>query len=280
GSSSAIVFGLVRNLKISENAKSLLSFESALTDILATVIAFVLFGAVLAGTLNVNDMGSTIGNAVAVGLLLGLGVGIPWMYVTTKLSSSKHGYMLTLAILFILYFLANSFGESGALTALVFGLMLGNKRRLAKYLKFPLPKIDSDDPTHNQITFLVRTFFFVFVGLLASFGNIEFMVFGVIVAVAIYFSRTLLVKMTLTKRFSTLDKKVTIVMIPRGLAAAVLATFPLTMGLPNASAYPQIVFSIIMASVIITTLGLGRAKKIPAPEPTSGGYITNYNQNQ
>jgi len=273
GSSSAIVFGLVRSLKISDSAKSLLSFESALTDILATVIAFVLFGAVLSGTLNVSFLGSTIENAVLVGLILGLGVGIPWMYVTTKLSSSKHSYMLTLAILFILYFLANSFGESGALTALVFGLMLGNKRRLAKYLRFSLPKIDNDDPTHNQITFLVRTFFFVFVGLLASFGNIEFILFGVIMAVVIYFSRTIIVKMTLTKRFSALDKKVTSIMIPRGLAAAVLATFPLTLGLPNASAYSQIVFSIIMTSVIITTLGLGSAKKIPPPEPTRGGYI-------
>ncbi len=273
GSSSAIVFGLVRNLKISDNAKSLLSFESALTDILATIIAFVLFGAVLAGTININDMSSIIGNQIAVGLILGLGVGIPWMYVTTKLSTSKHSYMLTLAILFILYFLANSFGESGALTALVFGLMLGNKRRLAKYLRFTLPKIDTDDPTHNQITFLVRTFFFVFVGLLATFGNIEFIIFGVVVALMIYFSRISIVKMTLTKRFSQLDKKVTTVMIPRGLAAAVLATFPLTMELPNAEAYPQIVFSIIMASVIITTVGLGSAKKIPPPEPTSGGYV-------
>jgi len=39
GSSSAIVFGLVRNVKISEETKSMLSFESALTDILATIIA-------------------------------------------------------------------------------------------------------------------------------------------------------------------------------------------------------------------------------------------------
>jgi len=273
GSSSAIVFGLVRNLKISDNAKSLLSFESALTDILATVIAFVLFGAVLAGTLNFDDVGSTIGKEISVGLILGLGVGIPWMYVTTKLSSSKHSYMLTLAILFILYFLANYFGESGALTALVFGLMLGNKRRLAKYLRFTLPKIDTDDPTHNQITFLVRTFFFVFVGLLASFGNIEFVILGIIVAIAIYYSRVIIVKITLTKKFSRLDKEVTTVMIPRGLAAAVLATFPLTMNIPNAAAYPQIVFAIIMASVIITTIGLGKAKKIPPPEANSGGFV-------
>ena len=57
------------------------------------------------------------------------------------------------------------------------------------------------------------------------------------------------------------------------MAAAVLATFPLTMGLPHAEAYPQIVFTIIMASVIITTLGLGGAKKIPPPEYNEGGYV-------
>ena len=62
-------------------------------------------------------------------------------------------------------------------------------------------------------------------------------------------------------------------MIPRGLAAAVLATLPLTLGLPNADAYPQIVFFIILSSVIITTIGLGSAKKIPPPENIEGGYV-------
>ena len=65
----------------------------------------------------------------------------------------------------------------------------------------------------------------------------------------------------LVKGFSKLDKRVTSVMIPRGLAAAVLATIPLTMGLQNGEAYPQIIFFIILTSVIITTIGLGGAKK-------------------
>ena len=273
GSSSAIVFGLVRNLRISGEAKSMLSFESALTDILATIVAFVLFEAVLTGSLDINTLGDTIGRAVAVGLILGFSVGIPWMYVSTKLANSQHAYMLTLGILFVLYFMANAFGESGALTALVFGLMLGNKAHLSRYLKFKLPKVDSDDSMHNQLTFLVRTFFFVFVGLLASFGNVEYIIFGIVATVVIYVGRVILTKTTLTKRFSKLDRKVTSVMIPRGLAAAVLATFPLTMGLPNAEAYPQIVFVIIMVSVIITTLGMGKAKKIPPPESQKGGFV-------
>ena len=273
GSSSAIVFGLVRNIKISEETKSMLSFESALTDILATIVAFILFEAVLAGRFDIGTLQETIGRAVVVGLVLGFGVGIPWMYISTKLGNAQHAYMLTLGILFVLFFLANSFGESGALTALVFGLMIGNKNHLSRILRFKLPKIEMDDPTHNQLTFLVRSFFFVFVGLMASFGQIEYLIFGILVTIAVYFGRIFVGKITLTKRFSLLDRAVTNSMIPRGLAAAVLATYPITMGLPNAEAYPQIIFFIILSSVIITTIGLGKSKKIPPPESVEGGFV-------
>jgi cell volume regulation protein A len=273
GSSSVIVFGLVRNIRVSEEAKSMLSFESAITDILSTIIAFILFTAILTGAFSIETFGETIGRTIAVGLILGLGVGIPWMYITTKLGSAKHGYMLTLGILFVLYFLANTFGESGALTALVFGLMLGNKDRLSRIFRFKVRMIEPDDSMHSQLTFLVRAFFFVFVGLLASFGQIEYIIFGIVTTITIYIARIFIIKSTLTKRFSKIDKKVTQVMIPRGLAAAVLATLPLTLGLPNAEAYPQIVFFIILTSVIITTIGLGSAKKIPPPEHIEGGYV-------
>ena len=273
GSSSAIVFGLVRNIKISEETKSMLSFESALTDILATIIAFILFEAVLLGHFDLQTLEETLGRAIIVGLVLGFGVGIPWMYVSTKLGNAQHAYMLTLGILFVLFFLANSFGESGALTALVFGLMLGNKSHLARILKFKLPRIEVDDPTHNQLTFLVRSFFFVFVGLMASFGKIEYVIFGILVTVAVYFGRSFIGKITLTKRFSKLDRSVTNSMIPRGLAAAVLATYPVTMGLSNAEAYTEIIFFIILSSVIITTIGLGKSKKIPPPESVEGGFV-------
>jgi len=273
GSSSIIVFGLVRQLRVSEETKSMLSFESALTDILSTIVAFIMFEAVLSGYFDIELLGITFGRNIAIGLLLGLGVGIPWMFVTTKLANAQHSYMLTLGILFVLYFMAQSLGESGALTALVFGLMLGNRRRLSRYLRIKLPEISTDDTMHNQLTFLVRSFFFVFVGLLASFGQIEYIVFGIVSAILIYLGRLIVTKTTLTNRFSTLDRKVTSVMIPRGLAAAVLATFAITLGLPNGEVYPQIVFFVIMGSVIITTIGLGRAKKIPPPETEEGGYV-------
>jgi len=273
GSSSIIVFGLVQKIRISDDAKSMLSFESALTDIFAVIIAFVLFEAALSGDFSLDLLGVTIGKAILVGLVLGFGVGIPWMFVISKLKNAQHSYMLTIGMVFLLFFLATSFGESGALTALVFGLMLGKKTYFSRLLKVKFPEDTIDNSLHNQVTFLVRAFFFVFVGLLASFAQLEYVIFGVIAAVGIYIGRIIITKSVLVRGFSRLDKKVTSVMIPRGLAAAVLATFPLSMGLPNAEAYPQIIFFVIFTSVLITTIGLGGAKKIPPPESQDGGFV-------
>ena len=273
GSSSIIVFGLVQKIRISDDAKSMLSFESALTDIFAVIIAFVLFEAALSGEFSLDLLGITIGKAVLVGLVLGFGVGIPWMFVISKLKNAQHSYMLTIGMVFLLFFLATSFGESGALTALVFGLMLGKKTYFSRLLKVKFPEDTIDNSLHNQVTFLVRAFFFVFVGLLASFAQLEYVIFGIVAAIGIYIGRIIITKSVLVRGFSKLDKKVTSVMIPRGLAAAVLATFPLSMGLPNAEAYPQIIFFVIFTSVLITTIGLGGAKKIPPPESQDGGFV-------
>ncbi|HSA98771.1 MAG TPA: cation:proton antiporter, partial [Candidatus Nitrosotenuis sp.] len=269
GSSSIIVFGLVRKLPISDQTKSMLSLESAITDILVTITAFVLIDMLVSGVFDPGLAIMSFAKSIGVGLLLGFGIGIPWAYVTTKFQNAQHSYMLTIGILFVIFFAEKSLGGTGALAPLIFGMMLGNKQVLSHYLKFKLPEIPEDNPTHNQLTFLVRSFFFVFVGLLATLGQIEFILFGVIMAILIYVTRIPIVKISLRKKFAPIDNRVTIAMIPRGLAAAVMATIPLTAGLQNAEYYPQIVFVIILSSVIITTVALIKAKSyIPRDSDT------------
>ncbi len=78
--------------------------------------------------------------------------------------------------------------------------MIGNKKHLSKILRFKVPKIERDDPTHNQLTFLVRSFFFVFVGLMATFGQIEYVIFGVVVTIAVYVGKDESCKSCIKKR--------------------------------------------------------------------------------
>jgi potassium/hydrogen antiporter len=53
------------------------------------------------------------------------------------------------------------------------------------------------------------------------------------------------------------------VMLPRGLAAAVLASLPLTSGVLNSQDFPQIAFMVIIVTIVICTIGVAALKKRP-----------------
>ena len=52
------------------------------------------------------------------------------------------------------------------------------------------------------------------------------------------------------------NRDLMVMMLPRGLAAAVLSQLPAVYGLENASVYPEVVFTVIMTTVIICTVGV------------------------
>jgi cell volume regulation protein A len=262
GISPIVVFAIAKRLPISEETRSILILESAMTDILATIVAFLLFEAITSGHFSSISLASGFARELVVGFGLGLGVGIPWLYGFSKITNIKHAYMLTLAVLFVLFFAAKSLGESGALTALVFGLVLGNRTEVSRRLRFKMPEISMEDTFHDEITFLVRSFFFVFVGLIAEFGQLRYILVGIIMAIAIYMSRRVLTRVCLTpSKFAQFDRRVVRAMVPRGLAAAVLATFAITFSIPHAKVYTEIAFVIIIATVVITTIDLSKISK-------------------
>ncbi|MDE1863057.1 MAG: cation:proton antiporter [Thaumarchaeota archaeon] len=261
GSSEAIVVGLVRGLLISEKTKYILSLESIMTGIFSYVPSFLLFGLVISGQFSIHSLGIAAAEEIATGLALGAGIGIPWLYLSSKFAHARYVSLFTLGILFVLYFLANSYGESGALTALVFGIILGNKGPLSRRLRIKAQAVTLEDPFYDRIAFLVRTFFFVFIGLFADFGDLSTVVFGIIATIALYYVRLGAVRATFTKKFSAIDKKVAGLVFPRGLAPALLATYAITMGLPHPLSYMHISYIVILASVVMTTVGLGRLAK-------------------
>ncbi|MBT4191892.1 MAG: hypothetical protein HOE11_01155, partial [Candidatus Diapherotrites archaeon] len=121
----------------------------------------------------------------------------------------------------------------------------------------------------NEISFLVKTFFFVYLGILFQ---LEFLtpiviVISITIILIILFARfistSLLIKV---KPLFSSDKNLITTMSARGLAAAVLVSVPVSMGLtsiPNTPFTPEllsqitaIAFLVIFFSNILTTLGL------------------------
>jgi len=271
GGSSIIVIALIRKLKVTEKIETVLSLESILTDVLCTVGAFTAINillqdlseeAVSTGIDLYAALGS-VGIAFGVGILVGLGFGVGWLVILERIKGKPNAYMLTLAMLFLTFVVATNLGGNGALSALFFGLIIGNSRHIARLMKFRTTvSIDNSvRDFHSQISFLIRSFFFVFTGLLFSFSSFTSVIIGLILSFTFLGIRFIVVKMATFK--SELHDYGTLmtVMFPRGLAAAVLASIPLTSGVPDSQVFPEIAFIVILTTIVVCTIGVAVLKK-------------------
>jgi len=271
GGSSIIVIALIRKLKVTEKIETVLSLESILTDVLCTVGAFTAInilvpqgseGAV-SGDVNLYAALGSVGVAFGVGILVGLGFGVAWLVILERIKGKPNAYMLTLAMLFLTFVVATNLGGNGALSALFFGLIIGNSRPIARLVKFRTTvSIDNSvRDFHCQISFLIRSFFFVFTGLLFSFSSFTSVLIGLLLSFTFLGIRFVVVKMAAVKSELHDYETLMTIMFPRGLAAAVLASIPLTSGVPGSQVFPEIAFIVILTTIIITTVGVAVLKK-------------------
>ena len=267
GGSSLIVIALTRKLGVNEEVQTLLSLESILTDVLCTVGAFAAINIILSGEISLEVALSSVGIAFSVGILVGLGFGVIWLFALEKLKGKPNAYMLTLAVLFLTYVVATLLGGSGAISALFLGLIIGNNGSIAKLFKFRAT-VSVDEHVrdfHCQISFLIRSFFFVFTGLLFTFSSFSSVLFGLLLTFAFLGIRFIIIKITTLKSNLHPVETLMTIMFPRGLAAAVLASLPLTMGIPGSELFPEISFIVILSSILVTTIGVVFLKKRTKP---------------
>jgi cell volume regulation protein A len=271
GGSSIIVIALIRKLKVTEEIETVLSLESILTDVLCTVGAFTAINILLqemseegaAGGVNLYSALGSVGVAFGVGILVGLGFGVAWLVILERIKGKPNAYMLTLAMLFLTFVVATNLGGNGALSALFFGLIIGNSRPIARLVKFRTTvSIDNSvRDFHSQISFLIRSFFFVFTGLLFSFSSFTSVIIGLLLSFTFLGIRFIVVKMASVKSELRDYGTLMTVMFPRGLAAAVLASLPLTSGVPDSQVFPEIAFIVILTTIIVCTIGVAVIKK-------------------
>jgi potassium/hydrogen antiporter len=263
GSSSIIVVALSRKLGIDQKTETILSLESILTDVLCTVGAFIAIDIILSGSVNFQTALGSIALAFGVGIAVGSLVGIVWLNVLERVKGKSNMYMLTLAVLLLTFVVARTLGGTGAISALFLGLIVGNGPSIARFLKFKCTTCldESVRGFHGQISFLIRSFFFVFTGLLFSYTSIIPVLFGVSLAFVYLALRFGAVKLSFLKASAKDSQTLMTVMLPRGLAAAVLASLPLTSGVPNSQDFPQIAFMVIIVTIVICTIGVAILKK-------------------
>ena len=99
-----------------------------------------------------------------------------------RLRTRHYTYMITLAVLLPLYVIGEG---AGAMTALIFGLAITNFRyimeKLGKDEKVLIDKKRLRE-FHDEITFFIKSFFFVYIGVVVSLSW-RYALFGLILVV-------------------------------------------------------------------------------------------------
>jgi cell volume regulation protein A len=262
GTSSIIVMPLVNLAKLEDKIKDVLSVESAFTDALCIV-----------GVLTILDYLSNPGSdllvifkniigSISIGLIVGVLIGLIWIYFLKKLSSEEslvqYFYVFTLSLVIFLYVFVDFFGGASAIAVFAFGLVLGSGLLLNKIFKTNFYSLDKDIVTINkQIAFLIKSFFFVLIGMLFVFVFKSFLI-AFILTIFLFFARALVMNLfPQTRTVDSNQKNLLYFFAPRGLAAGLLAISVAQLDIiPGASEFKNIVFSIIIITIVVSTIAL------------------------
>ncbi|MBM3148498.1 MAG: hypothetical protein FJ008_09615 [Chloroflexi bacterium] len=261
GTSSAIVIPMIDRAKARPEVKSVLNLESALTDALVIVTALVLLQIITTGSMDnsLANAGQAIALRFFLGVLVGVAVGVLWLWVLARIEGETYDDIMTMAIVFLLFFVVESLGGSGAIFTLTFGMILGNGVKVAKWLRIrrTVAVHEMMMKFYSEISLLIKTFFFVYLGLMITFDKPQPLVIGVILAFILLLSRWLPVLLsTAGSKVLWKNKGILTMMLPRGLAAAVVAEMVITAGIPNATIYSSIVPAVIVATVAIAAISV------------------------
>lgn len=266
GTAAAIVIPLVRQMKVSDKTRVTLVLESAISGVLCIVISLAFIEGYKLGNVSIGSMLGRVFASILMSLIIGLVAGIVWSSFMERVRKLQNSMFLTPAFVFIIYGISEALGYSGAISALAFGLVLGNpeyfEMSFLKKLKLHdmTPLAGTEKSFFKEFVFILKTYFFVYIGICIPFTNTTALAYGAIIAAALFVVRFILV-LIVGKNNTPVDRLTVSIMIPKGLVSAVLASVPEQVNnaagytvIPGAVTIKYVTYSIIFCSIIICSI--------------------------
>ena len=284
GVSSSFVIPILKQIKISERLYSLLALESALTDVFCIVFSLTVIEILKLGGFGIQNMLTQLVALFAVAILVGLIGGVIWIFLILRVFK-EHNYMIAIAYLLLIYVTAEFLHGNGAIAALFFGLILKNSKQLSSIIRGILSKEEKDKKKalkgglgvsvttpseeffYHQISFFLKTFFFVYIGVMIDISDWRAILIGGVLSVVLMFSRS--ASSLLTKRMMPESKHLINSIFARGLAAAAIAQLAINAGVQHAHFISKIVFVTITGTILLSSIRvfLIKRKMPPVEEP-------------
>ena len=281
GISSAFVIPILRAIKGQNKASSALTLESAFTDVLCIVFSLAVVDIITISAFSAQSVFSNIVQLFAVAGLIGVLAGFLWIFIHNKLLRGEKFYMITIAYVLILFVVTEWIGGNGAIAALSYGLVLKNSRALTDMIthittkREPLehaPHAVAKDEIffYEQIAFLLKTFFFVYIGVLIPFNNTTALIVGTSIALAAIGVRQVL--RLIVRDMPAQDGNLIIAVFGRGLAPAAIAQLAVAQGaipIGIAADIVGIIYVTIFATILFSSAQVYRFTRLSPTKETT-----------
>ncbi len=259
--SAAIVIPIINRMSLKEEIKTILSIESALSDVLAVILTVSLVEFVKLEHIGIEKPFRAVASSFSIAIVSGVAAGLSWLKMLELFRERKYSYMTTLAAMLIVFAVVNFLGGSGPIAILIFGIILGNSHDFKKFLRLKGHALVDETIKffHGEVTFFIRTFFFVYMGMMLSFNfiNVQFLALSFSLLLIIVLIRYISIGITgLIYREKKEDRFVMLSMLPRGLASAVLATIPVSANIEGTEGFIDYTFAVIVLTNILMTAGV------------------------
>lgn len=264
--SSAIVIPVAKHTAISEETRTLIDLDAAFSDTFAIVALLVFMDLAQAGG---NVIGSGLAHLLGsfgIAAAIALVISVAWLLVLEYTKRRPLSYLLTFAVIVLLYALVEFLKGSGAIAVLLFGILVTESKRLPRWVVVfgkPSPALGREEAHttmqwfHQELTFLVRTFFFVYLGLLFEAERLTPVIVWSSVALTglIALGRGGSVYL-LRRSFAGQSLGLLTAFLPRGLVSAVLAGLPAAHGLAGTERFLDYTVPVIILTNLLMAGGL------------------------
>lgn len=273
---AAAVFGVLRSKSISlaNNLKPLLEFESGSNDPMAVFLTLGVIGLII-GQINPVGLVFDFFKQMILGIVFGFLIAKATALIINKIKLEYDSLyvVITLASVLFTYSFITIIGGNGFIGVYVCGLAMAamkfvNKKTLIKF--------------HDAVAWLMQIVMFLILGLLVNFKDgFAYTRQAFLIAMILTFvARPIAVFLTTVPFKRSFREKLMISWVGlRGAAPIVLATFPLTENVPHAMEIFNIVFFVVIISVLLqgTTIPyFAKLLKVDAPLEVSHESVIEY----
>jgi len=246
---AAAVFSVMSSsgTKLKGSLIDLLEFESASNDPMAVILTLGFIHLITNPDASIWSMIFLLIQQMVLGIVIGFIMGKAIVFKVNRLRLDFEGLypVLTLSLVIFTYGLTASIGGSGFLAVYIAGLIMGgsdfvNKQSLTRF--------------HDGLAWLMQITMFLILGLLVFPSQlVPVMLSGIVISLfLIFIARPIGVFISLPFGKINLKEKTFISWVGlRGAVPIILATFPLLAGVPKADIIFNVVFFIVITSVLI-----------------------------